>query len=303
MMQKIKGIELNEQNSEELLPGYSEEFPYIATCAQLDAYMDPDIPWHWHRQVELFYMKSGSLEYTTPHGTWIFTEGMGGMVNSNVLHRSRLISSEKENVQLLHIFDPTLLAGERGGRMERKYILPLITDRRTEVIMLHPQNNREEKIIEQVRKAFELSDQEWGYEFRLREQLTQIWMDLLQIVQPEQKGHSDYRVADEKIKRLMIYIHEHYREPISVERLAESVYISKRVCFRLFQENLHMSPVEYIRSYRMQQACRMLTNEEKTITVIAQECGFGTSSYFARLFRREMGCTPEQYRGKCRQGN
>ncbi len=109
-MQKISGIELNEENSEEVLPGYSEDFPYIATCAQLDEYMDPGIPWHWHRQVELFYMKSGSLEYTTPHGTWIFTEGMGGMVNSNVLHRSRLISTEKENVQLLHIFDPALLS-------------------------------------------------------------------------------------------------------------------------------------------------------------------------------------------------
>ena len=33
MIQNIKGIELNEQNNEELLPGYSEKFPYIATCA------------------------------------------------------------------------------------------------------------------------------------------------------------------------------------------------------------------------------------------------------------------------------
>lgn len=298
MMQNIKGIELNEQNSEELLPGYSEEFPYIATCAHLDMYMNPDIPWHWHRQVELFYMKSGSLEYTTPHGTWIFTEGMGGLVNSSVLHRSRLISSEKENVQLLHIFDPSFLAGERGSRIEKKYILPLITDRKTEMMILQPEKMEEQKIIEQIRMAFELSDQEWGYEFRLREQLTQIWMELLQIVQPEQNGISEYRVADEKIKQLMIYVHEHYREAISVEQLAESVYISKRACFRLFQENLHMTPVEYIRSFRMQRACQLLTDSQKSVTEIAQECGFGTSSYFGKLFRGKMGCTPEQYRKK-----
>ena len=298
-MQKISGIELNEQNSEEVLPGYSEDFPYIATCAQLDEYMDPDIPWHWHRQVELFYMKSGSLEYTTPHGTWIFTEGMGGMVNSNVLHRSRLVSSERENVQLLHIFDPALLSGGHDSRMEKKYILPFTANRHMEVLTLHPEEPQEREILDQMIAAFDISDRKWGYEFEVREALTMIWMQLLELVQSVQLGRDGQQeavLADEKIKRLMIYVHEHYREPISVEQLAELVYISKRACFRLFQENLHMSPVEYIRSFRMQRACQLLNDNQKTITEIAQECGFGTSSYFGKLFREKMGCTPEQYR-------
>ena len=301
MIQNIKGIELNEQNSEELLPGYSEEFPYIATCAQLNHYRNPDVPWHWHRQVELFYMKSGSLEYTTPHGTWLFTEGMGGMVNSNVLHRSRPVSMKNENIQLLHIFDPALLSGGHGNRMEREYILPLVTDQRTEVIMLRPEEAGEKEIIDWIRGAFDLSDRQWGYEFALRESLTQIWLRLLTLVQPRYAGKNSNTMADGKIKQMMIYIHEHYRESISVEQLAESVYISKRVCFRIFQENLHMSPVEYMRSYRIQRACQMLAESGKNITEIAQECGFGTSSYFGKLFRREMECTPEQYRGKLRR--
>ncbi len=301
MMQNIKSIELNEQNSEELLPGYSEEFPYIATCAQLNLYRNPDIPWHWHRQVELFYMKSGSLEYRTPHGTWLFAEGMGGMVNSNVLPRSRPVSTKNENVQLLHIFDPVLLSGGHGNRMEQNYILPLVTDRNTEVIMLNPEKAGEKEIIDRIRGAFDLSDKQWGYEFALRESLTQIWLQFLKMIQPQCQEKDSHAMADEKIKRMMIYIHEHYRETISVEQLAESVYISKRVCFRLFQENLHMSPVEYIRSYRLQRACQMLTVQRKNITEIAQECGFGTSSYFGRLFHREMKCTPEQYRRKMRR--
>ena len=301
MIQNIKGIELNEQNNEELLPGYSEEFPYIATCAQLNHYRNPDVPWHWHRQVELFYMKSGSLEYTTPHGTWLFTEGMGGMVNSNVLRRSRPVSMKNENIQLLHIFDPALLSGGHGNRMERDYILPLVTDQSTEVILLRPEETEEKEIINRLRDAFELSEGQWGYEFALRESLTQIWLRLLKLVQPDQQGKEIRTMADEKIKQMMIYIHEHYRESISVEQLAESAYVSKRGFFRLFQENLHMSPVEYMRNYRLQRACQMLADQRKSITEIAQECGFGTSSYFGRLFRKERGCTPEQYRGKLRQ--
>lgn len=297
-MQNIQHIELNEQNREEVLPGFSEEFPYIATCARLDTYRNPDIPWHWHRQAELFYIKSGSLEYTTPHGTWLFTEGMGGMVNSNVLHRSRRLSSQKENIQLLHIFDPSFLSGGGGNQMENKYILPLISDRKIEMIALHSEKMNEKKIIEQIRQTFAISDQEWGYEFRLRASLTQIWLDLLQIVQTEQIIKKESGKADEKIKCLMIYVHEHYKDPISIDELAESVFISKRVCYRLFQENLHMTPVEYIHSYRLQRASQMLVNSGKTITEIAQECGFGSSSYFGKLFRKKMKCTPEQYRRK-----
>ena len=64
-MCNIQDIELNRQTREECLPGYSTEFPYIATCAELDKY---EVSWHWHKPVELFYIESGALEYETPNG-------------------------------------------------------------------------------------------------------------------------------------------------------------------------------------------------------------------------------------------
>lgn len=82
-MINIQGIELVEGGNEELLPGFSMDFPYIATCAELDKYIDSTVPWHWHSTVELFYMESGCLEYTTPKGKWIFPAGSGGFINSN----------------------------------------------------------------------------------------------------------------------------------------------------------------------------------------------------------------------------
>lgn len=59
-----------------------------------------------------------------------------------------------------------------------------------------------------------------------------------------------------------------------------------------------MSPLEYIHSYRVQRACKMLTGSKETVTVIAQECGFGSSSYFGKIFREKLNCTPEEYRRK-----
>ena len=53
-MKNIQSIQLIEGSNEELLPGFSPDFPYIASCALLDRYLEPATPWHWHRTVELF---------------------------------------------------------------------------------------------------------------------------------------------------------------------------------------------------------------------------------------------------------
>ena len=85
-MQIIHSIQLHSGSNEENLPGFTPEFPYIASRAELDHYREFFVPWHWHKAVELFYMESGEIRYHTPGGTEVFPAGTGGMVNSNVLH-------------------------------------------------------------------------------------------------------------------------------------------------------------------------------------------------------------------------
>lgn len=295
-MKHLQGIELNEHNKEEILPGFALDFPYIATCAQLDQYIEPIVPWHWHRTAELFYMESGTVEYTTPNGKWVFPAGSGGFVNSNVLHTTRAIPSCEPTVQLLHLFVPSFLSGEQGSRIESKYILPLTAAPGVEMIPLCPDDAIQAEILVNIRQAFDLSEQEWGYEFKLREALAHIWLKLFAQARPMMKQSGVNRASDDKIKMLMVYIHEHFQQPISVDQLAQTVHISKRACFRLFQENLHMTPVEYMRNFRLQKACQMLAKSREPITQIACSCGLGSSSYFGKIFREEFGCSPKEYR-------
>lgn len=297
-MQIIQKLEIYENSREEILPGFAPAFPYIATLCELDNYIEPFVPWHWHRTVELFYMESGCLEYTTPHGKWIFPAGSGGFVNSNVLHTTRTLSSQDSNIQLLHLFDLALLSGEHGSRMESKYILPLTSAAGVEMIPLYPEDPRQEALLKQIRGAFEIPEGQWGYEFRLREALTRIWLELLDLARPAMESGRETGDANEKIKDMMVYVHEHFGEPISVDQLAEAAHVSRRVCFRLFRENLHMSPVEYIRSFRLREACQRLAKSGDPITQIAYDCGLGSASYFGKVFREQFGCSPAQYRQK-----
>lgn len=281
-----------------MLPGFAKKFPYIATRAEVDKYMGRYAPWHWHKPVELFYVESGSLEYETPGGRIVFPAGSGGLLNSNVLHMTRAVSQTGKIVQLLHIFDASFLAGEQGSIIEQKYITPVVTASQLEMIPLFPGNAVEAAILELILEAFHISDNEFGYEMKLREALSEIWLRLFEISCPMRNKQGKNDKSNEKIKLLMIYIHEHFREKISIPELAAAAYVSERECFRVFHDCLHTTPVEYIKAYRLQAACQMLARGQESVTVISHACGLGSSSYFGKVFREYAHCTPLEYRKK-----
>ena len=291
----VTSIQLNEQNREEQIPGLDPAFPYIATRAVLNQY---DVPWHWHRSAELFYVQSGCLVYSTPYGRYLFPAGSGGFVNSNVLHRSEVKASEQNTIQLLHLFDPMLISGSHNSRIEQKYVLPLVTSG-VDLIALSVENSQQARVLNRILQTFSISSQDMN-EIQIREALSRIWIDLLQLAQSMPVFQKRYSCHDTQIKAMMIYIQEHFREPVSVDQLAAAAHISRRLCFRLFQEQLHMSPLDYIRDCRLREACYQLRDSERTVTEIAYVCGLGSSSYFGKLFRQQFGCSPMEYRKMAR---
>lgn len=297
-MNTIDRLELKPGSNEEKIPNYSESFPYVASRVELDKYQERYVPWHWHNTLELFYMESGVLEYCIPGGTQIFPAGSGGLVNSNVLHMTKLQPHINNNVQLIHLFDPVFISGEKGNRIDQKYVMPFTAASQIEIVPLFPDNSKQESVLKLIRESFKLNETQNGYEIQLREKLSEIWLGILEIAEDKLQEKSVYRKSNDQIKQMMIYIQEHYSEKISIMQLANSVFLSERGCYRVFQECLHMTPAEYIRNYRLQMACQMLSKGSESLTEISHACGLGTSSYFWKIFKENIGCTPQKYRQK-----
>ncbi len=294
-MKHLQNIHIATDSREEILPDFSPDFPYLASCVELSRQRYPGAPWHWHRTVELFYVESGSIEYIIPEGSFVFPAGTGGFLNANVLHSSRIVSDSRPAVELLHLFDPSFLAGERGSRIEGKYILPL-TAAGPRLLPLCPENPAQARILELLRSSFGLSDGDWGYELRLRQVLSEIWLGLFDLARPTMESGNAAAPSDALIKALLVYIHENYPRNLSVDELAAAAHISRRACFRVFRENLRMTPLEYLRQYRLGKARALLETTRLPITEIAYECGLGSSSYFGKTFREAFGRTPGDYR-------
>lgn len=295
-MKIIDNVKLRSGTKEEILPDFMPDFPHIASYIELDKFVGKQTPWHWHKEIELFYIETGILEYHTPNETLVFPAGSGGFVNSNVLHKTIPYKNTHSTTGKVHLFDVSFICGARGSFLDHKYVLPLVNAAQVSIISLYPKEPEQEHILNMIHKTFTMKNETFTYEIDLRSFLSEIWCLLLKISEPLLSEKGDDTQNNEKIKRMLGYIQEHYMDRILVSQIADSAYISQRECFRVFQKKLHISPIEYLKSFRLQKACQMLVKGTEHMTHISQTCGLGSSSYFCKIFHESMGCTPMEYR-------
>ncbi|MCB0588082.1 MAG: response regulator [Phaeodactylibacter sp.] len=99
-------------------------------------------------------------------------------------------------------------------------------------------------------------------------------------------------------RQLVSTVEDHLSDPsFSAEMLSRELYMAYSTCLRKVKAATGKTVNEYIRHIRMHRAARMLADEpERTITSIALDVGFTSSSYFSREFRKVMGCSPTAFR-------
>lgn len=99
----------------------------------------------------------------------------------------------------------------------------------------------------------------------------------------------------EKAKR---FIHASYKQEISREDVAASVYLTADYLSKAFKNETGLTIKEYLNEYRIKAAKRMLLESTASIGFIAVETGFDTISYFSTVFKKLTGDTPNGYRSK-----
>lgn len=158
-MQTLRSMQFCDGTREEFLEDFSMSFPYTSLRIELSKYKGALVPWHWHKKaVEFFWVQSGSLECFTPTTHMTFPSGWAEFINANVMHMRKVSSTPEEVVQLLHIFEPSLIATP-GSQIEKKYVLPVIASSQTEILAFNPQNKTDRETIERMLNAFRLSSE------------------------------------------------------------------------------------------------------------------------------------------------
>lgn len=98
----------------------------------------------------------------------------------------------------------------------------------------------------------------------------------------------------------MEYMKAHLDEPVTLEELGKLTDYSALHIQRLFRRDTQQTPHDYLTALRMSRARELLTDEEISVTMIAEQCGFESESHFQSLFKKQTGMTPGKYRRHAR---
>jgi YesN/AraC family two-component response regulator len=98
------------------------------------------------------------------------------------------------------------------------------------------------------------------------------------------------------VKQAVAFLQEHHARALNRQEIAAALGIHQAYLSEIFQHELGLTPWEYLNRYRIRQAKGMLLDHSRSITEIASSVGFNDPGYFGRMFRRIVGCSPQQYR-------
>lgn len=109
-------------------------------------------------------------------------------------------------------------------------------------------------------------------------------------------GRPGKNPKNELIYKAVKYIREHLGEKIYLTDIARACSISNTECCRMFKRQVGQSPMEYVKKYRVKRSLDFLENKNCSIMQVAQMAGFESQSYYTKVFRSIMKCTPQEYR-------
>lgn len=254
--------------------------------------------WHWHDELELVVVRQGTALCAAGVDKFTVQSGDGVFVNARVLHGDWPAAPGACLLNSL-VFHPRLVGGSLDSIFWQQYLQPLMNDPARSTAHLKRSVDWQRRILDALDDAFrETACQQPGYEFRVREALSQA---VLQLCSHAPAGRSCSTAAlrsAERVKTMLQYIQSHVAEPLSVPQIAASASISVTECLRCFREVMNTTPNQYLRQYRAQRAAELLSSSTLRSADIAAQCGFSDASYFARCFREVYGMSPADYRRK-----
>jgi len=272
-------------------------FPCSAYWWELTNPLFDEIPWHWHEDFEVLFVKSGQMRLCINDNTFNLYEGEGAFLNSNVVHSIRTAGKKTSTLNSL-VFNTDILSGTAESVFAQKYVRPIMRCNALPFIPFQLDTEWMRIASQCVFESYTAFDEEkYGFELIIREKLSKM---LYLIAANNQQIIEQQPVNEDKdmtrLKTMMSFLHQNYADRILLHQIAAAANISERECMRCFKKTIGESPIQYLIKYRVSVAASFLADSDMTITEICEKTGFDNPSHFSRVFKSYMKQTPSEYR-------
>lgn len=247
---------------------------------------------HYHDDIEVVYVLKGEIELKNVHYTYALKPGNVFVLNDSEMHS--ISAKDKNMVLVVHLqlkyfinyfeelynsfFITDISDEDKSMNVLRKNLLALLSE------YMIKDSNYERRMIGYANNLLSCLIADFRY-FTLEEGMF--------------KNRSDYRgneVLAERLYRVTDYIYENHSERITLSEVAQNVHLSDYYLSHLIKTFTGLSFQDYLNFARVEKSEKLLLETGKSISFIAEECGFSAVRYYTKFFERWFGVTPKEYR-------
>ena len=252
---------------------------------------------HWHDEIQFVIVTKGCVNFTVDKSQHIVEENHGIFINSNCLHSAKSYNHNDSEYICIDV-SPDLFLGTSESIIRQKYVEPFLKSKAISSVTLNPSIDWQQNILNFLRDLYMIyEEKDFGFELKMQYIILNLFHLMIVNIKCWDRETSSYAfIEDQRIKKMLSYIQENYKEKVTLDDIAKNANLSRAECSRFFKRMTGQTPFEYLISYRINQSTLLLRNSDLPITEIAEEVGFRSVSYYIEKFRKQINCTPKEFR-------
>lgn len=238
---------------------------------------------HYHSFYELEFIIDGKGRYEINNSVFEIRRGALFLTPPADYHTYSL--SENEKIRYYNVqFFPSLINDDVSSRLytcSLPIALYFSEEETVEII----------RKLEELKRTFDRKSLLYGME--VRNLIENLCIESLRWMEEKKNVNTE---APPTVKAAIIYVKEHYREPITLDTAAEYVGLSSTYFSHRFTEVVGIGFSAYVRDIRLNAAANLIRSTQLTVKEICYKTGFTDPNYFSNAFRAHFGMSPKKYR-------
>ena len=293
---RSKQMVLND-NLEDISIEKMYSFPFEVSFSEIRKLSKGYVKLHWHDELQISIVTKGSVEFIVGEKSYVLKNGQAIFINTQRIHMAKSVGDEDCIYHSIN-FDARLLKMFPGSIIEQKYIEPVLTAENLNSIEFYGNSQWEKDILGHIGDIINADViKQKGYELKIYISLLNFWLLLVENENDIFSKKTEPKpINEQRIKDVLSFIHNNYGKKITLQDIADSVFVSKGECCRFFKKSLKMSPYDYLINYRINESMKLLKSSSNSILDIAENVGFNNVSHYIQIFKKKTGLTPHEYR-------
>jgi len=274
------------------MPGLDPKFGFKFLENKGDILTTP----HWHREYELVLLTKGKINLGINGNQFQLEEGGIVFFNSGDIH---YIVATPDSNRFVYQFDMSLFNEsivKKINLVERLNQVSQVSSLWSDDLRLRVRKILLEIVEEENRQQ---SDMNFVIEGLMYQLVTLMIREFPKNSETKNSGiNIKSKMILETLNKVFLYVESNYENKMTLEDVAEAAGFSVYYFTRFFKKNVGQTFVEFLNNYRIDKAKWEIINTDASISAILNKVRFSSNKTFYRLFKKQTGISPKQYRIK-----